>query len=306
VDATAVAAGRETGWIFVPPGIQAVTRVWLGDDVVALARAAGRPVVAVGTNGDVWLGGPAGGARWRPIPTPAGRTAWVLTSDEVTSRGHCGPWPVPQGLAGQRSVTCAGVDAPTCLRLAAQVEADAPGFPYPEGDMALASPACPSRAPTCVNRELTAVAVPARPTGTVVGVRAAMLSAASGAFRPLEPGAEPGYALDAISRPSLPLAIGVAKPTPRACSATLTGGIRAAAWDPRVFWVGVTSVVWPIGTSARFADLPALMVPTADGSYRFVVGASVRLEGSVDPRTHAFVACSARPVSVAAETRRGP
>ncbi|MHB8958695.1 MAG: hypothetical protein ACYDAN_03600, partial [Candidatus Limnocylindrales bacterium] len=57
VDATAVAEGRETGWIFVPPGIQAVTRVWLGDDVVELARAAGRPAVAVGTNGDVWLGG---------------------------------------------------------------------------------------------------------------------------------------------------------------------------------------------------------------------------------------------------------
>jgi hypothetical protein len=301
VDAATVAAGRETGWLFVPPGIQALTRVWLGDDVVELARAAGSPVVAMGTDGDVWLGGPAGAGRWRPIPTPAGRTAWVLTADVVTSHGRCGPWTVPAGIGGQRSVTCAGVAVPACLRLLARVQADTPGLPYAGGDMALAGPACRAPSMTCASGELTAVAVPPGWAGTIAGVQAAVALRASAAFWLLAPGAASDDALDAVSRPSLPLPTEAAEPA-HACAATLTGDLRAAPGDPRVFWVGVTAVVWPAGTRARFGDTPSLTVPRADGSYRFVERAAMRLQGSVDPQTHAFVVCTATPVSVDALT----
>ncbi len=300
MDATAVAAGRETGWIFVPPGIQAVTRVWLGDDVVELARAAGRPVVAVGTNGDVWLGGPAGAARWRPISTPAGRTAWVLTADEVTSRGQCGPWPVPETIAGQRSLTCAGLGVPACLQLVTQVELDQPAIPSPRGDMAVALPDCGVQALACGIGQVTVAAVPDGWTGDVGSVLAATRASADGAFILLAGGAEPDYALDAISRPTLPLPTGSRAPTASACTATLMGDLRAAAWDPRVVWVGEIGVVWPPGTSARFADAASLTVPRPNGSYRFVAGAPVQVQGSLDPRLHAFVACTVRPGSPSA------
>ncbi|MHB8960712.1 MAG: hypothetical protein ACYDAN_13940, partial [Candidatus Limnocylindrales bacterium] len=241
-------------------------------------------------------GGPAGAARWRPIPTPAGRTAWVLTADEVTSHGRCGPWPVPQSIAGQRSITCAGVGVPACLRLVARVQAGTPGVPYPGGDLALAMPACPAPATAC-GGQAAAVAVPPGWAGGVASMQAAMLTPASGAFRLLAAAAAPDYAFDAISRPALPLPIGAAEPTSRACSATLIGDLRAAAWDPRVAWVGAIGVVWPPGTSVRFADLPALTVPRPFGSYRFVVGAPVLVQGSLDPRLHAFVACGVQPGS---------
>jgi hypothetical protein len=300
VDATAQAAGRDTGWLFVPPGIQAVTRVWLGDGVIELARAAGRPVVAVGVDGEVWLGGASGAVRWQPIPTPAGRTAWVMTSEEVTGSGRCRPWDVPTAIADQRSLTCAGIAAPACLDLAAELTGEAPEVPYAGGGLALALLPCRPQTAACPEGQVAAAAVPPGWTGGYQDVRAAEAASGGRRFARLSPGALPDAAAAAIALASLPLPVEARAPRPASCAVTLEGDLRAAPWDPRVAWVGGTSVVWPAGSNIRFTAVSALTVPTADGTVRLVEGARARLRGTRDARTGAFVACGAGSVSVAA------
>lgn len=296
VDATAAAAGRTDGWLFVPPGIQAVTRVWLGSDVVELAEAAGRPAVAVGSRGEVWLGGPSGAVRWLPVPTPAGRTAWVMTSDEVTGGTRCGPWRVPAAIGQQRSVTCAAVAAPTCLALAARLVREVPTALSPGGDLALTGTTCGRQGEACTPA-VEAAAVPAGWAGDVRDVRAAEALLPGGPFVEHFPGVLPDAALAGVAAPSLPLPAQASGHVPAACGATLDGDLRTAPWDPRVAWVGSTAVVWPPGTSVRFTQVAALTVPTTDGSVRFVAGARVLLRGTLDARRATFTVCAAQSVS---------
>jgi hypothetical protein len=293
VDATAEAAGRGAGWLFVPPGVQAATRVWLGDDVVALAEAAGRPVVAVGTNGEVWLGGPAGATRWSPIATPGGRTAWVMDAADVAGRGHCEPWTVPASIARLRSLTCAGVGMPACLDLLPLIGSDAVGVLQPGGDLVVAVPPCMD-SHRCYATPYAIIGVPAGWSGSFADIHAV------GA----DPGSLPDYALDALGRPALPLPTGGEQAASSHCSESLTGELHASPWDPRVAWVGGTAVVWPTGTTIRFLPVAEL---TAGGGQRgssAAQDAPVTVSGSFSSGGLAFDACAVAETPSAAPERR--
>lgn len=289
VDTAAASAGRDGGWLFVPPGIQAVTRVWLGDDVVELAQAAGRQLVAVGIRGDVWLGGKSGATLWRPVATPKGRTAWVMTNDEVTGGHGCGSWSVPESIAGQRSVDCSGIGVDACLRLASKVGVDVPELAFAGGDLGITGAQCRPRIFGCTAIPSVAVAIPRGWQGDAGAMRAATPISPDGVFTELLPAVVPQAALDSVALPALPLPVSAAPAT--ACSTTVTGQLRGSPWDSRVAWVGSDAVVWPAGTIVEFTPALSLTLPTADGSVRFARGAPVSLRGALDERTKAFVAC---------------
>lgn len=295
VDAVAEAVGRVGGgWLFVPPGIQAATRVWLGDDVVALAQAVGETVVAVGTKGEVWLGGPAGATRWIPVATPHGRTAWVRGADEVVGAGRCGPWTVPSGVARLRSLTCAGVDASTCLDLLPLLNADTSGLLQPGGDLLVAVPPC-TDSHRCFATPLTFIGTPAGWSGPLGEVRAVEADDYSGTLRPLDAGSLPDYALDALSRPSLPLPTGSEKAERNTCADSLTGELQGSPWDPRVAWVGDTAVVWPTGTVLRFLPLARLTTPGRPGGAFAAQHDWVTLTGMTGSAGRSFDACAMAP-----------
>ena len=281
VDTIAADAGRGPGsWLFVPPGIQASTRVWLGDDLVALAEAVGQPVVAVGPKGEVWLGGPAGATRWYPIATPQGRTAWVLGADSVAGTGRCGPWTVPSEVAGLRSLTCAGMGAPTCLDLLPLINSDATGVLQPGGDLVLAVPPCLD-SHRCFATPLTFVGLPAGWTGSLSEIHTVGAGASS----------LPAYTLDAMGRAALPLPTGGDKVPTNTCRETLTGQLHGAPWDPRVAWVGDTAVVWPTGTTLRFLPTAQLRVPGDPYGTFATEGDQLTVTGSINPTSGAFNAC---------------
>ena len=261
VDTIAADAGRGPGsWLFVPPGIQASTRVWLGDDLVALAAAVGQPVVAVGPKGEVWLGGPAGATRWYPIATPQGRTAWVMGADSVAGTGRCGPWTVPSEIAGLRSLTCAAVGEPTCLNLLPLVNADVTGVLQPGGDLVVAVPPCID-SNRCFATPLTFIGLPPAWSGSLHEVRAVAANDYSGTLVPVTADMLPAYAIEALGRPGLPLPTGGDKVKGNTCGETLTGQLHGSPWDPRVAWVGDTAVVWPTGTTLRFLPFAQLTAP---------------------------------------------
>jgi hypothetical protein len=292
VDAVADTAGRGPGsWLFVPPGIQASTRVWLGDDLVSLAQAVGVPVVAVGTTGEVWLGGPAGATRWYPVATPRGRTAWVMGGDDVVGQGQCGPWIVPSGVARLRSLTCAGVGAPQCLDLLPLVNADMTGVLQPAGDLIVAVPPCID-SHRCYATPLTFVGTPAAWAGRLGDVHAAGDADFSGTLQSVSPGGLPDYALNALARPALPLPTGGDHVVASRCAASLTGPLHASAWDPRVAWVGGTAVVWPTGTAVRFLPTAQLAAPDAPRLTLARPGDMLTLMGMRGAPGDAFNACS--------------
>ncbi len=292
VDATAAAAGRTTGWIFVPPGIQAATKVWLGDDVVELALAAGQQVVAADAKGEIWLGGRAGATRWRPIATPAGLTAWVMTADDVTGTGECSSWLVPPVFDAERSITCAGLSLPGCLEVLAHVGATSASLLAGGSDVVVAAGDCPSW-PSCPDVRVVVAVLPASrhraADATAVGLDGSLTGspfAVSVADYP--------YALDAITRPSLPLPTGGEKAKGNDCSEALAGSLRVAPWDPRVVWVGTQAVVWPTGTFARFLDPPIVSVPGNPYGAAATPGDEVLVTGTLDTVRRQFNACSLR------------
>ncbi len=292
VDSVAATAGRgPDSWLFVPPGIQASTRVWLGDDLVSLAQAAGVPVVAVGTTGEVWLGGQAGATRWHPVATPQGRTAWVMGTDEVVGQGQCGPWIVPSVVARLRSLTCAGIGVPQCLDLLPLVNADMTGVLQPAGDLIVAVPPCID-SHRCYATPLTFVGIPAGWAGRPGDVHAAGDPDFSGTLQSVSPGGLPDYALDALARPALPLPTGGDHVVANRCAASLTGPLHASAWDPRVAWVGGTAVVWPTGTAVRFLPTAQLAAPNAPRLTLARPGDILTLKGMRGAPGDAFDACS--------------
>ncbi|HVN11320.1 MAG TPA: hypothetical protein VMT69_04450, partial [Kineosporiaceae bacterium] len=303
VDATAAAAGRDAGWLFVPPGVQAATKVWLGDDVVGLALAAGEPVAAVGTDGSVWLGGPAGGTRWLPVATPAGRTAWVITADEIVGQGACEPWTVPDLVAGQRSLTCAGLGVPLCIGMVARLRSDTPDLLVEGADLVVVTPAC---APGCSSDPTIAVSVPVGWAGDRADLRAATPIPSSGSFTRLPSGILPAAVLDVLGRPALPLPTGGERARRNDCSETLAGTLSGAPWDPRVAWVGAERVVWPSGTVVRFLPSAVLSVPGAAAELTAGGGDRVVLTGSLDTAAGQFDACSVQPLLAAAVGADGP
>jgi hypothetical protein len=285
VDAAADASARSDGWLFVPPGIQGTTKAWLGDDVVALALAAGAPAVAVGVDGAVWLGGPAGATRWQPVATPAGRTAWTMTNDEISGRGRCGTWTVPTLIDGRRSVSCAGLPVPACLRDAETVAGQMPAASLAP-DLVVVGDVCSGacRQPVAMAASLGDRA--AGPVG-IVGL-ALVVGGAATSVPPSDPIPEP--MLDAIARPALPLPVGGEKAKGNACDETLVGELGGAAWDPEVAWVSSIPVIWPTGTAVRFT--PSLEMRYPGGAASALAGDSVRLTGSLDVKRAVFNACA--------------
>jgi hypothetical protein len=294
VDAVVASSGRTSGWVFVPPGIQAATKVWLGTDVVELAKAVGEHVVAIGTDGAVWLGGRAGATRWRPIETPAGRTAWEMTGDEVAGRGHCGIWLVPPLIPGQRSMTCLGIEVNACLGLPPLTEGRTADILLPGADLIVAAAPCdnPHRCPIT---PVTFVSVPPDWSGAPGELRAAVPATATGRLSLIPSTLLPDFALEAIGLPALPLPTSrAATPPAPDCAETITGPVRAAPWDPRVAWVGAQAVLWPYGTTVQFLRVPVLVVPGVPAvsfGATAVIGDTVLLTGHSDTRTGRFDAC---------------
>lgn len=98
VDAAAVAAGVDEGWVN-PEG----ALVWLGRDPVDLGRAVGARLVAVGEadGGAAWVlldvrGAPYG-QQVRRIDTPAGRVAWLPTANATGPSCATSRW-FPEGV----------------------------------------------------------------------------------------------------------------------------------------------------------------------------------------------------------------
>jgi hypothetical protein len=267
VDAVAAAAGRTTGWLFVPPGIQASSRVWLGQDLVELARAVGQPVVAASPKGEVWLGGRSGATRWVPVPTPLGRTAWVMATEEFAATGSCGPWPVPTLIDGQRSVTCADLGAPACFKALAGARSDIPGLEYAGGDVAVTVARCAQRALGCADPPVVAIATPDGWPSSTAELRAATRASATRAFALTDQNLLPDSPLDVLARPGLPLPAANAPPSTNACLETIDGMLLGSPWDPRVAWVQAHEVVWPKGTSVWFVpDIVVEVIGKTDGT----------------------------------------
>ena len=267
VDTVAAAAGRHTGWLYVPPGIQAWSRVWLGRDLVELARAVGQPAVAASPTGEVWLGGRSGATRWVPIATPAGRTAWVMGNDEMVTTSTCGPWTVPTLIAGQRSVTCAGTGEPACLAVLERARSDVPGLLYPDGDATVAEALCAQRALGCATPPVVAVATPAGWPASTAELRGAMQVTAADPFVLTDQTQLPDNPLDVLARPALPLPAAKAPPATDACPETIEGLLLGSPWDPRVAWVQAQDVVWPQGTSVWFVpEIVVEVIGKTDGT----------------------------------------
>lgn len=296
VDAVVQQAGRGDGWLFVPPGLQAATKVWLGDDVVGLALAVGQPLVAVGTQGDVWLGGLSGATRWRPITTPAGRTAWAITNDEIVGTGTCAPAAIPADIAGLRSLTCAGADLVSCLGLLPLGLTARAAPTLPGGDLVVAVAPCID-SHRCYAIPVAFVGVPSGWSGSLAQLKAVAAGQATDTIVPLSADSLPAYAIEALSRPALPLPTGGERVQGNTCSKALTGPLHGSPWDPRVAWVGSMPVVWPSGTAVRF--LPRVQLTLAGALYGSTApggGTSVELVGMPDRDGVAFDAC--RVVSV--------
>jgi hypothetical protein len=267
VDSVAAAAGRDTGWLFVPPGIQASSRVWLGQDLVELARAVGQPVVSVNRSGEVWLGGRSGATRWVPVATPKGRTAWVMAHEAFAATGICGPWTVPTRIGGQRSVTCSGLGAPDCLAALGRVGADIPGFEYADGDVVVTAARCTQGGAPCTDPPVVAMATPAGWPSSTTAVRAATQASTSAAFALTDQNLLPDSPLDVLARPAMPLPVAHAPPAPDACRETIEGMLLGSPWDPRVAWVQAQEVVWPQGAAAWFVpDIVVEVIGKADST----------------------------------------
>jgi hypothetical protein len=299
VDAVVASSGRDAGWVFVPPGVQAATMVWLGTDVVELAKAVGEQVVAIGTDGAVWLGGRTGASRWRPIETPAGRTAWAMTGDEVAGSGHCGIWLVPPLIPGQRSMTCLGIEVNACLGLPPLTEGQTSDLLLPGADLIVAVPPC-ADAHHCPTTPVTFVGVPRGWSGAPGALRAAVRTAATGRLSQIPVTRLPDYALDAIGLPALPLPTSRAAAPAADCAETITGPLHAAPWDSRVAWVGTQAVLWPYGTTVQFLPIAALVAPGAPAipfGATAMVGDTVLLTGHIDRRIGRFAACGVELVA---------
>ncbi|MFN8629478.1 MAG: hypothetical protein U0838_03905 [Chloroflexota bacterium] len=293
VDRVAAEADRNSGWIFVPPGIQASTRVWLGTDLVELARAAGQQMVAVSGAGEVWLGGKSGATRWIAITTPLGRTAWVMARDEITGDSPCGPWTVPARIDDLRSLTCTGVEVRACLQLYSQAATDVAGFAY-GGDATVALAACRQRAFGCSDPPVVAVATPLGWPVSTATSRAARAPGAGCAVRGDRAGVLPDSVLDIVSRPALLLPTASTPADPGSCSETLVGSLRGLPWDPRVALIDQQAVVWPAGTSVWFApDVIVETIGKTDGTTAHS-GDRVELAGRFSEDTLNFYACSMR------------
>ena len=138
IDRAAVDAGIDAGPLPIDgigPGTEPIV-VFLGDDVVDLARWAGVPVVALDGRPLAWLADETRADEWLPILTPAGRTAWMQTGAAAWPDGGCDPPPdATPPIDGVRSITC-WTDRDRCLEAVEIARAIAPDAFTPSTEVA--------------------------------------------------------------------------------------------------------------------------------------------------------------------------
>jgi hypothetical protein len=263
VDAAARAARVREGWLEVAvAGRSDPIRVWVGDDLVALARAIDGAIVATDGTPTAWLGDRARATAWRAVVTPGGTVA----PDAPCLRTAASP----DTIEGIRSFTC-WTDRPRCLeavRTAIREAPDAftPGTEVAAGIGEWCDPGvrCPWIAP---NMPIVVTAAQAGWSSSAdIRVFSAGWRRASMPFREV-PAAEAGAAVLAMaSRPSLALPVAPAgDPGAVYCPASgVTGEVRGAPWDPRVAWIGLSTVRWPHGFTGRFT--PSLELVSPEGA----------------------------------------
>ena len=284
IDRAAVDAGVASGPLPID-GVGSRTEpvvVFLGEDVVDLARWAGVPVVALDGRPLAWLADETRTDAWEPIVTPAGRTAWFQTGAAAWPDGACDPPPdATPAIDGVRSLTC-WTDRDRCLEaieIAREIGPDA--FTASTEVAAGLGPGCPPGVRCAWTGPGDPVLVTAAPAGwaspDMMRVFTVGLPRRSGTSKELAwPDMLPStFAIASHPAAALPVPDPVDLPAPdAACSGeTLDGVLRSSPWDPRVGWVGDADVTWPGGFAAAFA--PDLRLLGPDGEV--VAGAGDRL-----------------------------
>jgi hypothetical protein len=269
VDLAARAAGIREGWLEVlGDGRGDPFRMWLGDDLVTLARANNVAVVATDGTSTAWLADPAGASAWRAVVTPEGRTAWFAPGGMVSPDGPCpGTAVAPDTIDGVRSFTC-WTDRARCLEAARNAIREAPDAFTPATEVAAGigewcEPGirCPWIGP---NMPVVVTAAPAgfSSSGDVRAFSAGWRRV-SMPVREVPPDEVGPAVLAMASRPSLALPVAPSgDPGAVYCPASgVTGEVRGAPWDPRVAWIGLSTVRWPQGFTARFTPSIELVAP---------------------------------------------
>ncbi len=125
IDSVAEGLGVEAGMLqLTVEGATQPVPVYVGTDIVELARIEQMPVVAVDGRPVIWLADETITREWQSMITPQGRTAWVATGAAAWPDGGCAPPPdAAPGITGFRSLTC-WTDRDRCLE-AIEVGADA-------------------------------------------------------------------------------------------------------------------------------------------------------------------------------------
>ena len=272
----------------VGPGTEPVV-VFLGDDVVDLARWADVPVVALDGRPLAWLADETRADEWLPILTSAGRTAWLQTGAAAWPDGGCEPPPdATPAIDGVRSVTC-WTDRDRCLEAVETARAGAPDAFGPSTEVAAGlGPSCPPGlrcAWTGPNDQVFVTAASAGGSAAdMVRVFGAGLRPLSGTAREVAASDVAPWMLALASRPGAALAVPPqvdAPPPGTACAGEERRAIlRGSPWDPRVAWVETAEVTWPVGYAAVFA--PDLRLLGPDGEVVADAGDEVRLTGVVD------------------------
>jgi hypothetical protein len=306
IDRAAADAGVDLGPLPIDgigPGTQPVV-VFLGDDVVDLARWAGVPIVALDGRPLAWLADETRADEWLPILTPAGRTAWMETGAAAWPDGGCEPPPDARaGIDGVRSLTC-WTDRDRCVEAIEETRTAAPDAFTPSTEVAAGlGPGCPPNLRCAWTGPNDPVYVTAAPAGWTAAdmVRAfgRGLRSLSGTSSEIAPHDVALWTLALASRPSagLPVPDPVDEPAAGAPCAgeERRGTVRASPWDPRVAWVGTDELTWPAGWSAVF--VPDLRLVGRDGQVVAAAGDEVRLVGAVSGvEGGRFVACAVQRV----------
>jgi hypothetical protein len=297
IDTAADEVGIESGMLqLTVPGVTQPVPVFLGADIVELARTVQVPVVAVDGRPVVWLADETIAREWLSLPTPAGRTAWVATGAAAWPDGGCEPpRDAAPGIAGLRSITC-WTDRDRCLEAIEQARAFEPGAFGPAVDVAAGlGPACPAltRCPwTGPNQPVLVTVAPADWSATgdlrvfTTGLR--RLSTVSGELPLADVGPE---TLALASRPAIALPVG--RPADACEGPGVQGSLDGNPWDPRVAWIDGRGVRWPAGSIALFTPMLRLYAP--DGSFVGGPGDELLVQtaaGGAGDGTMAFDACS--------------
>jgi hypothetical protein len=272
IDGVAESLGVEAGMLQVTvDGATQPVPVFVGTDLVELARIEQVPVVAVDGRPVVWLADETITREWRSMITPRGRTAWVATGAAAWPDGGCAPPPdAAPGIRGFRSLTC-WTDRDRCLEAIEAARTLVPDAFGPAVDVAAGlGPTCPAltRCPwTGPNDPVLVTVAPSdwRATNELrvfsTGLR--RLSTVASEL-PVDTVGVRTLALASLPSITLPVAETSAATADTCEGDNLNGPLSARAWDPRVAWVDPVAVRWPAGFVGIF--VPDFRMYAPDGS----------------------------------------